>query len=104
MTTRTTEVIAAEQDQRAAAALDRVPAPIAALIERAPCKLTLCFALDRVFNAARREDVARAGGYFDGLVFATQMAAVVWTAEEFTTLTDYGHLAESTALLSLVEE
>lgn len=104
MMARTPEVIAAEQDQRAAAALDRVPEPIAALIERAPCKLTLCFALDRVYNANRREDVTRAGGYFDGLVFATQVATVIWTAEEFTILTDYGHLAESTALLSLVEK
>lgn len=100
MMARTPEVITAEQDQRAAAALDRVPEPIAALIERAPCKLTLCFALDRVFNSNRREEVTRAGGYFDGLVFAPQ---VVWTAEEFVTLTDYGQLAESTALLSLVE-
>lgn len=103
---RTPEQIDADQNARAEAALAQVPANIAALIARSRLRLTLSLALHALFTARRREDVTRAAGYFNGLVFALNMAddrGAGWTADEWNALEDFCQLAESTALARLEE-
>jgi hypothetical protein len=85
------EEIAADQNRRVAAAMARAPAPIAALIERAPCRLTLWLTLDSLYQATSREGIRRAAGYCEGVAFGAHMAreGAVWTAEEWGALTDH---------------
>lgn len=100
---RTMEEMEAEQNARAEAALAQVPVNIASLIVRSRMRLTLALALHTVFNARRREEITRAAGFFDGLVFAENMMGCAWTADEWAALDDYGRQAESTALVRLEE-
>jgi hypothetical protein len=104
MAARTPEEIDADQRARVDAALTRMPKNIATLIERSRMRLTLCLTLHTLFTARRREDITRAAGYFNGLVFALNMASdmgTVWTADEWKVLEDYGNEMEARALLAL---
>lgn len=105
---RPAEPFAAQQDARAAQALERAPGAIAASIERAPARLSIALALAELFEALRREDARRAAGRFAGLVQGVWVATPPddprkWSAAEWEALIDYGSEMEARALIACVD-
>lgn len=102
----TAEEFAAYNEAQASAALEQAPGTIAALIRRAPTRLSLAVCLYELFHAETREDIRRAAGRFTGLAQGTWVAtspddARKWTAQEWEALQDYGAEMEARALLAL---
>lgn len=107
MSNPSTNETLAEYGRRTAAALERVPANIAALIRQAQTWQVLVITLDDIATAQERETVMRASAYFQGVTHGTWASAHpgtrIWSLEEWSAVTDYGHEMEAQALARLGE-